>query len=77
MKTISLVNQLLEKDDYELLLWLRWLAEKKISCIECVKTRAAMSKIKPDCSLCLPISTQITKYFSGGKPNEKDQRIKD
>jgi len=72
MKLKDLLLEILEKDSYEVLLIAQWLAEKKISCIECLRTRSAISKTPPDCSGCLPIKTQLNKYFPEKKEIQKD-----
>lgn len=73
MRLKDILLEILEKDSYEVFLVARWLAEKKISCMECIKTRAMISKIPPDCSGCLPIKPQLKKYFPEKKEIQKDE----
>jgi hypothetical protein len=73
LKLQWLINGLLDKDDYDLLMWLRWYSQKNIECIDCIKTRAMMSKQKPDCFACgLPIAILLKKFFpeKGALKNE-------
>jgi len=62
MTPIELISKLLEKDNYTLLIWLQFLAEK-IDCKDCIQTRKESSGIPPDCSQCIPPKNLIKKNF--------------
>lgn len=64
----EIVKKLGEKDSYEILLWLSFLAEK-ISCVDCIETCKLKQKI-PQCQMCVPAKNLIKKYNLGKKENQ-------
>lgn len=81
MTFLQLLNQLSNCDVYEVYLWLMWLSDpKKLSCVECIKTRKQLSGRPPNCSLCIPASSLIKKYFKnsgkGDFSNDSNQQEK-
>jgi len=66
MKVRQLIKGLLERDLYDLYLFIIWYARPgRVSCIDCIKTCKEMSGNIPDCSKCgNPTATALKKYFS-------------
>ena len=62
MTPIELIKKLLEKDSYELLIWLKFLANK-IDCKDCIRTRKQVSGKMPKCHLCIPAAKLIKQNF--------------
>jgi len=58
----ELTLKLINKDSYELFIWLKFLVDK-IDCRDCVATRKAVSNSPPECHRCVPASKLIKKYF--------------
>lgn len=72
MKLQWLINGILKKDDYDIMIWFRWYSQKDVECIDCIKTKAMISKEKPDCEKCgLPVAILMKKYF----PQEKKEKL--
>jgi len=59
MSILELINILLKKDSYELLIWLQFIA-KKMDCPDCIQVCVDKNKI-PNCSLCIPPKNLIKK----------------
>ena len=55
-----------EKDFYETYIWANWFfRESRVSCVECVNTKALVSKSPPDCAKCgLPSARLIKRRFN-------------
>jgi hypothetical protein len=55
----EIVDGLMRKDSYEILLWLSFLSTK-ISCVDCIEVCKSKNKI-PICSNCVPAKNLIKK----------------
>jgi len=55
-----------DKDIYEMYVWANWFFRRgRVSCVECVRTRAMLSKEKPNCVKCgLPSARLIKRTFN-------------
>lgn len=71
----ELLMNLKKRDLYDLLLFLTWYADSnRPSCIDCIKAKSQFSKKMPNCHSCLPIRTQIKKYFSGKGESDEENK---
>ena len=66
MTPIEMLVKLSEKDSYELLIWLKFLATKQ-NCSDCVRVRKKSSGVPPDCSKCVPAAPLIKQNFKSLK----------
>ena len=65
MSPRQLMNKLLDSNLYDLLATAIWYAKRDITCIECIQTKALISKKPPDCDKCgLPTARLLKKYFN-------------
>jgi len=60
------LKKLINKDSYELYIWLTFLSNK-MECKDCIATRKQMSGKPPDCQKCIPVHGLIKKTFNSGK----------
>lgn len=58
----EIFNKLINKDSYEILIWLQFFVNK-MDCRDCIQTRKRGSGIPPDCSKCVPASSLIKSTF--------------
>lgn len=65
MTPVEIIKKLSEKDNYELLIWLQWIANKH-DCKICLETRKKQSGIPPQCHKCIPSYSLMKKYFGTG-----------
>ena len=65
MSPKEIIEKLLERDSYETLIWLQFLANK-MSCNTCVQTRKQQSGNPPHCHKCIPAAGLIKKHFGKG-----------
>lgn len=61
----ELIGSILEKDMYEIYIWANWFFRPgRVSCVDCIRTRALMSKKVPNCAKCgLPSARLIKRTF--------------
>ena len=54
------------KDIYEMYIWTNWFFRPgRVSCVDCIRTRAMMSKQPPNCAKCgLPSARLIKRTFN-------------
>lgn len=62
MTLLELFNRIIKKDSYEVLIWLKFLANK-IDCKDCIATKKTSSGKPPDCSKCVPAAPLIKSNF--------------
>ena len=64
-------------DWYDFYLWAAWyFRPNKISCIDCIKTRAKISGIPPDCCKCgNPTAAAMQKYFKNKGDKSDGKKI--
>jgi len=61
----EIFDKLIEKDSYEVMIWLQFIASK-IDCKDCIDTKKMTSGIPPRCSDCGPAKSLIKKTFGKG-----------
>ena len=65
LTTKEMIDKLLEKPAYDLLLHLFWYAEK-INCRECIENNRRLGRKIPVCSRCVPAKFMIYKTSGEG-----------
>ena len=62
----ELLNNIREKDIYEMYVWANWFfRESRVSCVDCVNARALLSEKPPNCVQCgLPSARLIKRRFN-------------
>jgi len=65
MTPLELFKNVCEKDIYEMYVWANWFfRDSRVSCVECINTRAMLSEKPPNCAKCgLPCARLIKKTF--------------
>ena len=65
MTLTELFKVVKDKDIYEMYVWANWFFRVgRVSCVECIRTRAMMSKQPPNCVRCgLPSARLIKRTF--------------
>lgn len=77
MSPRQFISGLADSNLYDLLAFLVWYVKRDgLTCIDCIETRALMSKNPPNCEECgLPTARILKKYFSKEiTDNEKIQQ---
>jgi len=66
MTLTELFKVVKDKDIYEMYVWANWFFRVgRVSCVECIRTRAMMSKQPPNCARCgLPSARLIKRTFN-------------
>lgn len=66
MTPIEFLEVIKNKDIYEMYVWANWFFRKgRVSCVECIRTRAMITKEPPNCAKCgLPSARLIKRTFS-------------
>ena len=66
MTLTELFKVVKDKDIYEMYVWANWFFRVgRVSCVECIRTRAMMTKQPPNCAKCgLPSARLIKRTFN-------------
>ena len=62
----EMFEKFIEQDIYEMYVWANWFfRSSRVSCVECVNTKALMSEEPPNCAKCgLPSARLIKRRFN-------------
>lgn len=74
MTPVELISKLSNVDTYELLIWLKFLANKK-NCRDCIAEKK-LRGIIPECHFCIPTSTLIKQNFKSLKKEKNNENPK-
>ena len=73
MTLTELFEVVKDKDIYEMYVWANWFFRSgRVSCVECIRTRAMMSQKQPNCAKCGLPSARLIKRTFGQLVDEAD-----
>jgi len=73
MTLTELFEVVKDKDIYEMYVWANWFFRSgRVSCVECIRTRAMMSRKQPNCAKCGLPSARLIKRTFGQLVDEGD-----